>query len=73
MNSELNRVGGYRAGSRPDNVSYKKAVKINNLPQKVDLRKFMTPLEEQVGNCCVANAFAGAYEYLAMRQASRAM
>lgn len=64
----MNRIGGYRAGARPDNVTYKKAGKINNLPQKVDLRKFMTSVEEQVGNSCVANAFAGAYEYLAMRQ-----
>jgi C1A family cysteine protease len=38
------------------------------LPERVDLRKYMTPVEDQgqVGSC-TANAIAGAYEYLAKR------
>jgi C1A family cysteine protease len=64
----MNRIGGYRAGKMPDNVTYKKAGKLDSLPSKVDLRKFMTPVETQVGQSCVANAFAGAYEYLAKRE-----
>ncbi|MFN8357352.1 MAG: C1 family peptidase [Spirosomataceae bacterium] len=64
----MNRIGGYKAGRMPDDVVYKKAGKIKQLPQKVDLRKFLTSIERQVGNSCVANAFAGAYEYLAKRE-----
>lgn len=37
------------------------------LPTKVDLRPYLTPVDEQVGMSCVANTFAGAYEYLAKR------
>lgn len=40
----------------------------SQLPKKVDLRPFMTSIENQGGlNSCVANAVAGAYEYLAKR------
>jgi hypothetical protein len=63
------RIGGYRAGQRPDNTQYHHAGRFGDeqLPPKVDLRKYMTDVEEQVGNSCVANAFVGAYEYLAKR------
>jgi C1A family cysteine protease len=61
------RIGGYRIGKMPDDVTQKKIKKNLNLPPKVDLRKFMTSVEMQVGNSCVANSFAGAYEYLAKR------
>ena len=38
---------------------------IEKLPPKVDLRRFMTNIENQENtNSCVANAVAGAYEYL---------
>jgi len=38
------------------------------LPSKVDLRSYMTEVEQQGGtNSCVANAVAGAYEYLVKR------
>jgi hypothetical protein len=39
-----------------------------DLPRKVDLRPFMTPVENQgsIGSC-TANAIAGAYEYLIKR------
>jgi hypothetical protein len=62
-----NRIGGYRAGAIPADVKRKKAGKFDKLPSKVDLRDHLTEVEMQVGNSCVANAFAGAYEYLAKR------
>ncbi|MCB1179993.1 MAG: hypothetical protein KDK36_20615 [Leptospiraceae bacterium] len=38
------------------------------LPRKVDLRKYMTEVENQSqSNSCTANSVAGAYEYLAKR------
>ena len=40
------------------------------LPSRVDLRKWMTPVENQgQTNSCCANAVAGAYEYLCSRHA----
>lgn len=64
------RIGGYRAGQRPENTKYRQAGRFHTdqLPPKVDLRRYMTDVEEQVGNSCVANAFVGAYEYLAKRE-----
>lgn len=62
-----NRIGGYRAGTIPADVKKKTAGKYDKLPSKVDLREHLTEVEMQVGNSCVANAFAGAYEYLAKR------
>ncbi|HEY9736442.1 MAG TPA: C1 family peptidase [Trichocoleus sp.] len=63
------RIGGYKAGQKPENAKYHRAGRFGKeqLPPKVDLRKHMTEVEEQVGNSCVANAFVGAYEYLAKR------
>jgi len=68
MNKQ-NRIGGYRIGKPSADAKKKSSNKFKNeeLPPVVDLRKFMTAVEEQVGNSCVANAFAGAYEYLAKR------
>lgn len=58
---------GYRY-AKPAPKAKKRAVSSRNqLPQKVDLRKFLTRVEDQLGNSCVANACAGAYEYLAKR------
>lgn len=62
-----NRIGGYLAGAIPADVKRKVAGKLDKLPPKVDLREHLTEVEMQVGNSCVANAFAGAYEYLAKR------
>ena len=43
-----------------------------DLPKRVDLRKWMTPVEAQgVSNSCCANAVAGAYEYLCTRHAEK--
>ncbi len=40
------------------------------LPEKVDLRPYMTEVEDQSNsNSCCANAVAGAYEYLCKRKA----
>ena len=62
-----NRIGGYLAGAIPAGVTRKESGKFDKLPPKVDLRDHLTEVEMQVGNSCVANAFAGAYEYLAKR------
>ena len=63
------KIGGYRPPIKVS-VNTKKYVtgKIKSLPPKVDLRKFMTAVEEQVGSSCVANALTGAYEYIAKRE-----
>jgi C1A family cysteine protease len=62
-------IGGYRAGAMPHNVQkiIAGSVEVDNLPPKVDMRKFLSPVETQIGNSCVANALTGAYEYLANR------
>jgi C1A family cysteine protease len=63
------RIGGYRPGQKPEHTKYHQQDRFqaDQLPRRVDLRKHMTEVEEQVGNSCVANAFVGAYEYLAKR------
>ncbi|MDX2216843.1 MAG: C1 family peptidase [Oculatellaceae cyanobacterium bins.114] len=68
------RIGGYQPGTRPDHAKSHQAGRFEKqqLPHRVDLRKFMTDVEEQVGNSCVANAFVGAYEYLAKRELGEA-
>jgi len=63
-------VGGYRVGSAPPNAKEFDAAQsgIAELPPKVDLRPFMTKVEDQrQTNSCSANATAGAYEYLMKR------
>lgn len=64
------RFGGYKAGAVPPRAKRAQAQRFtqSDLPPKVDLRKYMTRVEWQVGNSCVANAFAGAFEYLAKRE-----
>lgn len=62
------KLGGYR----PDKQNFKdkkySAKRNQSLPSKVDLRRYMTPVENQgQSNSCTANAIAGAYEYLANR------
>jgi C1A family cysteine protease len=52
--------------AKPDAAQYAPsiAVKFGKLPNKVDLRPLMTPIEDQgQTSSCVANAVAGAYEY----------
>ncbi len=68
------RIGGYRPGKRPEHAKFHQANRFDTkaLPPKVDLRKYMTAVEHQIGNSCVANAFVGAYEYLAKRELGNA-
>jgi C1A family cysteine protease len=59
----------YMAAS-PNADTYKPSSKLKkaDLPQKVDLRPFMTAVENQKTlSSCTANATAGAYEYLAKK------
>ena len=61
--------GGYMAPKGKSNAQvYEPTIKAANLPKKVDLRQFMTHVEDQgeIGSC-TANATAGAYEYLVKR------
>ena len=62
------KLGGYKMASSSDAPMYKATLKGGNLPPKVDLRKYMTKVEDQgqIGSC-TANATAGAYEYLLNR------
>lgn len=63
------KIGGYRPPIQVSaNTKKYLTGKIKSLPSKVDLRKFMTAVEEQVGSSCVANALTGAYEYIAKRE-----
>lgn len=61
------RAGGYTPmAARPDAPAYKPSasIRIARLPPTVDLRPYLTPVEDQgQTNSCVANAVAGAYEY----------
>lgn len=60
------KVGGYKAMSpNADAPKYSASLKADNLPSKVDLRQYLSPVEDQgqLGSC-TANATAGAYEYL---------
>lgn len=61
------KIGGYLIGKPQGEVKKKQGGNLDHLPPVVDLRSYMTYVEEQVGNSCVANAFAGAYEYLVKR------
>ncbi len=61
------RVGGYRPDKKSRNAQKFSASRgtSQSLPAIVDLRPFMTPVENQSNsNSCTANAMAGAYEYL---------
>ncbi|HNF24755.1 MAG TPA: C1 family peptidase, partial [Leptospiraceae bacterium] len=56
---------GYKPMKPASNAKVYSKGKVKKLPPKVDLRKFMTPVENQKDtNSCTANAVAGACEYL---------
>ncbi|MBR4678469.1 MAG: hypothetical protein IKO99_10765 [Bacteroidales bacterium] len=60
------KKGGYKSAPPKDNTpQYKASIDASKLPAKVDLRPYMTAVENQstLGSC-TANAAAGAYEYL---------
>jgi len=63
------KLGSYRPDKKnPNDKTYKSSRSTDDLPSKVDLRPYMTPVENQGNsNSCTANAMAGAYEYLAKR------
>ncbi|MFO0755196.1 MAG: C1 family peptidase [Byssovorax sp.] len=62
-------VRGYRYAPPPAQAKrFAGAAGPSRAPSKVDLRSFMTPVEDQQStNSCAANATAGAYEYLVKR------
>ncbi|MBQ3657649.1 MAG: hypothetical protein II956_12515 [Bacteroidales bacterium] len=63
------KLGGYKPPQASYNApKFKAKIKSKNLPPKVDLRKYMTQIENQGSlGSCTANATAGAYEYLVNR------
>ncbi|HEY9655280.1 MAG TPA: C1 family peptidase [Crinalium sp.] len=63
------KLGTYRPDKKnPKDKTYKSNHSTDDLPSTVDLRPYMTPVENQGNsNSCTANAMAGAYEYLAKR------
>jgi len=63
------RIGAcVKSTKKPPKFSLFQSKSAESLPTRVDLRRYLTPVEDQstVGSC-TANAIAGAYEYLAMR------
>ncbi len=63
------KLGGYKAAPKKSTAPmFTPNLRGGNLPPKVDLRRYMTTVEDQgqIGSC-TANATAGAYEYLLNR------
>ncbi len=63
-------VSGYEHADTPSEVRQYDvgSASVRNLPPKVDMRPSLTAVENQgASNSCVANAVAGAYEYLFKR------
>ena len=71
VNGRRVKIGGYRPDPSDEGDTRYSAERFSDaeLPPRVDLREFMTEVEQQgeLGSC-TANAMAGAYEYLAKRQ-----
>ena len=74
MQARHAKLGGCKVGTVPPQAKRRKVGRsaTKPLPPKVDLRPFLTKIEEQVGMSCVANTCAGAYEYLAKRNLGNA-
>lgn len=68
-NGTTRKVAGYHYAPQSANAKrYVASGTLSHLPPKVDLRHFMSPVEHQgQTSSCVANATAGAYEYLMKR------
>lgn len=63
----IRKLSGYKA-RKPSDDRKRYASSRQTLPSRVDLRAHMTDVEDQgETNSCVANAVAGAYEYLVKR------
>jgi hypothetical protein len=62
-------VGGCLASeAAPRNTQRYRDDRLARLPSQVDLRPWMTPVEDQSAvNSCAANAVVGIYEFLARR------
>jgi hypothetical protein len=59
------KVGGYKSKAPDDAKQFEPSLGLEELPPSVDLRPHLTPVEDQgETNSCVANATAGAFEYL---------
>ena len=70
------RLGGYRPETQQTSDKHYQVDRdrVGRLPKKIDLRPFMTAVENQGdSNSCTANAMAGAYEYLDNRLNSNAV
>ncbi|MEM7181457.1 MAG: C1 family peptidase [Spirochaetota bacterium] len=66
----IRKITGYKVSEVLENVTKFTPERVSNdkLPAKVDLRPYMTEVEDQTDtNSCTANAVAGAYEYLTKR------
>lgn len=64
------KITGYKIGSQAIDAKNYDTDRLGSrpLPKKVDLRNYMTEIEvQEETNSCVANAVAGAYEYLLKR------
>ncbi|CAF4981764.1 unnamed protein product, partial [Rotaria sp. Silwood1] len=72
---EQYNVGGCLVSDEPSDLPTFGAasfVQDEVLPYTIDLRQFMTPIENQrKTGSCVANALAGAYEYLIMKNSGK--
>ncbi|MCY7284757.1 MAG: C1 family peptidase [Cyanobacteria bacterium CAN_BIN43] len=67
------KIGGYQADRRKSKVEVFSSKRSKSLPEQVDLRPYMSAVEDQRDtNSCAANAIAGAYEYLMKRLKGRA-
>lgn len=71
------KFGGFQPanGKKPPNSQKYSSDRFQSeqLPPRVDLRPYMTPVENQSQlSSCVANSMAGAYEYLAKRATGNA-
>lgn len=59
------KVGGYKSKAPEGAAQFEASLSLDELPPSVDLRPHLTPVEDQGDtNSCVANATAGAFEYL---------
>ncbi|UJR17166.1 hypothetical protein I4U23_004062 [Adineta vaga] len=72
---EEHLVGGCRRSDEPLNLpkfGASRHLSSKSLPQTVDLRPLMTPVENQDNTrSCVANALAGAYEFLIKKRSGK--
>ena len=67
IDGTIRKFGGYKKAKKKSNKNQFRS-EGKKLPARVDLRPYLSEVEDQGElNSCVANAVAGAYEYLAKR------